>query len=661
MKDNRKKDMHSFVKLLKNHIYATYQLHAYMRNTKISPEKGIVIGALTVCEWLRNRLGEDIPEELNLPMPSEYENVTVDMFKSLHINRGFVIDIISLPEEHVWSLQIVEPDLGSDPGNPYQSRLPVAGRILETNVGFCIRNNRLECGVKTVISDPENSPLAEVYRPAFVKQLYKNPDFGLQHITPIDQSVSYINNLEQLKGLLSVYKNEENQLPILVFTKIRKVKEEEKLPLDSLSMEQLANRKIADEIDENGHLITKIEVENTCTKVAANKLAKKSGKKGEKLIASSLEELRILSKNPFLTHSHPILKKVEYEYLKPTYNVYALAARVTGFARVYVLNENLMNRFNESLGLNVSYGDVVFLEPQCFGAEISVYSLNGANSTEQYFNRMIFHYPRGKNFDFHNIHFLSGARDALIQSKQRIEELSEENLTEWQIALRSAEEKSKAALQERERKIAELESKLNRQKQQTQIEENKNKALRVEQERLKEEHKIELAKKDEWIAFLDRQAKRPHTKKELPGWVEKEHKNHLILHPKAIQTFDSAHVNSEQLEIIYDALDFMATDYWENRYAGLSEKEMRGRASKKYDRNFKLEPCMSTSIDVFPEQYKIPYFKDEMGNIRPSDLNYHFKVGVKSEHMVRIYFLFDDKNKLIVVGSMPDHLRTVSF
>ena len=53
------------VKLLRTHLYPTYQLFAYMANKKTDPHTGLRIAALTVLEWLRSRLGEDIPPELH--------------------------------------------------------------------------------------------------------------------------------------------------------------------------------------------------------------------------------------------------------------------------------------------------------------------------------------------------------------------------------------------------------------------------------------------------------------------------------------------------------------------------------------------------------------------------------------------------------------------
>ena len=62
-----------------------------------------------------------------------------------------MVNIVSLPEQGMWTLQITEPDLGSDPGNPAQARPAVPGRIIETNIAFQIVGKQVECGFKTVI------------------------------------------------------------------------------------------------------------------------------------------------------------------------------------------------------------------------------------------------------------------------------------------------------------------------------------------------------------------------------------------------------------------------------------------------------------------------------------------------------------------------------
>ncbi len=65
------------VKLLKNHLYPTYQLHAFMANDKTTPQDGLRLAALTTMHWPKTRLGDDVPEQWrSLPSPEEYLSAT---------------------------------------------------------------------------------------------------------------------------------------------------------------------------------------------------------------------------------------------------------------------------------------------------------------------------------------------------------------------------------------------------------------------------------------------------------------------------------------------------------------------------------------------------------------------------------------------------------
>ena len=207
------------VRLLQNTLYPTYQLHATMSNKQTTPTEGLRFAALTVMEWLRQRIGEDIPQELVQPEPERYKEADDSCLPSLHIHRGYVVDIVSLPSQGVWSLQITEPDLGSEPGNPAQQRQAVPGRVIETNIGFCIQGKTLECGFQTVISDPVGSGAqAEVYRLAVVRRLMESPVFGLTHILPLNGGTSSLRNTADLRKMLTLTTAPENQLPTEIFT-----------------------------------------------------------------------------------------------------------------------------------------------------------------------------------------------------------------------------------------------------------------------------------------------------------------------------------------------------------------------------------------------------------------------------------------------------------
>ena len=87
---------------------------------------------------------------------------------------------------------------------------------------------------------------------------------------------------------------------------------------------------------------------------------------------------------------------------------------------------------------------------------------------------------------------------------------------------------------------------------------------------------------------------------------------------------------------------------------------MNSRCSKKYDRPFEVKPTGTTTIEFTPTQYKIKYFIGAAGKPVESALDYHLCVGNDPENLLRIYFLHDDAKKLIVVGSLPRHLRAVT-
>ena len=193
------------VRLMKNRLYPTYQLHAVMAARKTTPEDGLKIGVLTILDWLRRC--------------ERYADFSWENLRSLYINQGYVIDIVSLPEQGAWTMQIVEPDLGSDPGNPEQRRQAVPGRVIESNIAFTISNGELHCGFRTMISDPEDTEeLCEVYRPAFIRLLADNPRFGLRQIAPLTPSVTRVETMEQLRQLASLQKNPASHMPLILFT-----------------------------------------------------------------------------------------------------------------------------------------------------------------------------------------------------------------------------------------------------------------------------------------------------------------------------------------------------------------------------------------------------------------------------------------------------------
>ena len=170
-----------------------------------------------------------------------------------------------------------------------------------------------------------------------------------------------------------------------------------------------------------------------------------------------------------------------------------------------------------------------------------------------------------------------------------------------------------------------------------------------------------LADKDEDIAYLKRKLSQPTDHSQIAAWVEHNFAGRLILHPKAKALLEDKSARSISVELICDALDFLATDYWDRRYARITTEEVNNRCSEKYGRPFEVKPTGKTTIEFTPSEYKIKYYANAQGRVVDSDLDYHLGVGNDPENLLRIYFLHDDEKKLIVVGSLPHHLRAVTI
>lgn len=363
------------VKLIENYIYPTFQLYAVMANRKISPKEGLRLAALTVMEWLRQRMGERIPPELEQPAPDQYKTAGDQCLPSLHLNRGYLIDILSLPEQGIWSLQITEPDLGSEPGNKDQLRAPVAGRVIETNIGFHIRDKVLECGFQTLISDPEGTrEKADVYRLAIVRRLMENPEFGLKQILPLSGAVPRLRTASELSKAAELSLAPENQLPVVIFTcrpsKIAKADD---------AFQHFAAPKV----------LNWDKVELNLDDFAA--------------VPAFARDLQPELPEP------PVLEET------PPYDVSEVAEKLKGFCRVYLAETALLAPLSELAGKKVCPGDIVALEPACFGAKRTVFAYPGRRTEQQSrldeLLRWGYIYPREKPCDFGEVRFLSAARE----------------------------------------------------------------------------------------------------------------------------------------------------------------------------------------------------------------------------------------------------------
>ncbi len=594
------------VRLLKNESYPTYQLFAVMAK-KTPVQKGLRIGVRTVLDWLLSRLGEGAPEELSALAGQE------EPLFSYHVSCGYRIDIVHIPEQGTWTLQITEPDLGSEPGNPAQERQPVPGRVITSNIGFCIQGDRLECGFQILMSDPEYAREdAPVYRLAPVRKLMDHREFGLSQVTVLNQRVSEVTTQAGLRSLLSVWHDEQNFLPCVVFTE----PEGEADPVPDLN--------------------------------ALSQLLTAPGFGSR--AAVSLPSAPDRPAEPAMRQPLPAS---------------ALAEACFSYCRTYRLAGALFERFREGVSGRFGKGDAVILEPDVFGGSIRAIPYTPLKTRQAELiaglTAEMTAYPRRKPYSFGHVAFLDAAHRHLQDREEEREQKAEETQSEWKqrLALREAELQAKLTkageqIDDLNRQISSLkryESDLEREKEE----------LRGEREKDSRRFLGQLREKDAEIAYLQRKLTRPTEHSEIAEWAARTFPGRILLHQKAVALLEDKSAKTVQASLICDALDYLATDYWDYRYERIPREEMNTRCSEKYGRPFEIKHTGNMTVQYTPSQYKIKYFPGAAGKPVESPLDYHLCVGNDVENLLRIYFLHDDGKKLIVIGSLPRHLRAVTI
>jgi uncharacterized coiled-coil protein SlyX len=165
----------------------------------------------------------------------------------------------------------------------------------------------------------------------------------------------------------------------------------------------------------------------------------------------------------------------------------------------------------------------------------------------------------------------------------------------------------------------------------------------------------ENAKLKEQIEKLNR----PNKTTEIPKWVEECFSDRLILHEKAVELITSTPTSEVDMTLLCDALEYLSKEYRDELLGKITEEERNLICSKRYDRPFTVTPITGMAPNAYPLEYKIKYYRDERGKIHESVLDLHLKSGTGTENLLRIYFLYDKEKQLIVVGSLPKHLKTL--
>lgn len=234
------RDRYEPIKLTQTTRYAGYQFHARVHVSGMQSFEAFKYLILSVLEWVRKRIpAEDasVPE-LALPSPENYAEADTDLFRPYHFSVGYALDITPLMYEGIWALRLKEPD-------SRDKEDVVAGRFFTTRIGLWLSDKGYtEMGIRIDVTDPASveKEVDFAFRPAFVRSLAVQPSVCFEQISELRRGVpEKVETEEDYKRFLYMLDNEDNQLPLVVFTHFRpgwkEEKKEEKKASPGMSME----------------------------------------------------------------------------------------------------------------------------------------------------------------------------------------------------------------------------------------------------------------------------------------------------------------------------------------------------------------------------------------------------------------------------------------
>ena len=608
---------HEPLRLKRNIRYPTYQLFAIAGSGKLPADQVLIIAILETLLWLRKRfLDFNIPSELKWPDPENYTKIDLSMLTSFRIDTGYKVDVVWLPEEHIWALQLTEPDSGTSE----TSRPPVPGRLFETNIAFRQVSNRVECGFLTIVSDPEGSEIpCEVFRLAVVKKLARNPLVGLKQGFALVDQAHTLECVQDIKRLQEWLKDPGRMMPAVIH------------------------------MPRGGQM------------QAAQSILYVAPVSPFKDIFQGVTKEYVVGPRHFRERSLEPSLPQETQPVKADEGFQRLARYHMGYAQFFLIPPQLRDAFQKISLHTLQEGDLLLIEPAAFGGDYTRYrsSQISANPEAIYEDTKTWveNYGKGKPVTFGTVCFLSAAKEkeqerliSLYTSKQDLlrafEEKSRAMQLRYEDEMRNKDETIALWQRKTERLIANLdqanEDKMSFQERFCQLE---------------QECEARLKEKDREVAWLQSRLAYPQKPCDVWEWVKNTFDGRLMFHPRAKNLMDQVPAGSVDLDLLCAAIEYLATEYLDEICGIITPEERDLICAKRYNRPFEVTPVRGVSTEAYAKEYTITYV-DEKGAPTDCKLDLHLKVGRSAENLLRIYFLYDKHRKLIVVGSLPSHLST---
>ena len=451
------RDKYEPLKLNQTNRYAGYQFHARVKIDGMEPDAAFRYLILSVYHWIRSRVPENDRgmAELALPEPEDLGSLVDESFLPYHFSVGYTMDITPLVEEGIWSLRLKEPDIGTD------ERPSVSGRFFTTRVGLRLSDKGYtELGIRIDVTDPasEEKEVDFAFRPGFVRSLAIQPSVCFEQVRELGYGCPLrVSTSEEYKKFQFMLDNEDNQLPLVVFTHYRRG--EKKAP--SVSMEEFMKGDPLKSflVSPGFGMLGKKDVPMPDMSAVSGMPALRPGvvRTVEKKVVT--DEVASPVSGMFAPDaSAPVVPELLHD-------TEAFARSVFGYAQTVVLGDAFFDKFASRVKKEIRPGDIVLCGARKFRGEVSVigaFTGDGENELKKAYTAALLgaqSYSKHKAaYSYGSVVFEAEARK-LAQQKELERILESEHLEEKERYAQLARfaEGQKAVIDEKDRKIDRLE------------------------------------------------------------------------------------------------------------------------------------------------------------------------------------------------------------
>ena len=614
--------------------YPTYQFHAEITSDLLSESEVFRILILETFSWLRARLYGDAPPELQTPEPKDYATFPEDSLCSFTLDQGWKADATYSPDQGIWAFSLRETDMGANIGQENE-RPPVQGRLFQTDISFVKCGGTVECGVRTIVTEPVDCDApCEVFRPAVVRSILMNPHLKLSHCgMMLNAKPFFIQTKTDAERFVAVFQNPRFNYPLILVADAGA--EEEKQPAVRAELPAIRGFSLNFDTVSFDRSAPMLTVYNDKAKPFLKDAKQKPAAKPKSVPKAETKKATV--------------RRAEFPYER-------LADKLKGFGIVCYVSEKMLSVLDNKLHLAPHPGDIIVCirGQETERLQYDEYSRNMENSYQK-LKQEIQKLPKRRAYDFGNVVFQADAHLLALRERRRAAQSLEESCALYQ--QENAELKARLSeLEQQDTDLRERNEMLRITKKQLKTAQTEIEELQTyitEMQAVFQERQTAYEKSADLVQFYKDKAEIaagfPTDKDAVCDWAEAQFPETLIITQRARVELRK-YQGGLDVSLLCDGLLYLDA-YARTRNGKLTDEQL---ALFTDQRNWEVSFSGKEAVRLHESDYTVTH------NGKKYQLDMHIKYGNRAANLIRIYFCRDTESGKIIVGSMPEHLATAS-